>query len=66
MYTAFSRSDKPSIVTTDLPSNWDNLVTQAFAFFPSIITVHVPQAPALQPSLVPVNFKSALKKSIKR
>ena len=58
-YTSFSRSVRPSMVIIDLPSICETLPIQAFTFFPSMRIVQAPQAPALQPSFVPVKRRSS-------
>src|SRR5699024_3105872 len=60
-YTFCSLSLNPSIVIIFLPSNFLSLCTHAFTALPSIIKVHVPQAPCEQPSLTECMCKSSRK-----
>lgn len=53
----------PSMVLTSCPSHWTASVRQAFIRLPSISTVQVPNAPSLQPFLVPVSPRRSRTKS---
>ena len=60
-YASFSNSLSPSVVIICLPPSLSVRCTQAFIARPSIITVHVPHAPSLQPSFTEVSRSSSLR-----
>jgi len=63
-YTAFSRGESPSTVSTFFPPSLATSVTQARRFTPSMSTVHAPQAPTPQAFLTEVSRSSSRRKSI--
>ncbi|MBQ6312198.1 MAG: hypothetical protein IJI30_02825 [Lachnospiraceae bacterium] len=58
---SFSLRDSPSTVNMSLPTALAVVITQERIGFPSIRTVHVPQAPSEQPSLTEYSFRSSLR-----
>src|SRR6516225_8513339 len=60
---SFPLSERPSMVSTDLPEICAASVRQPRAVRPSIMTVHAPQMPCSQPRWVPVSSMSWRRKS---